>query len=54
MGKQIGYAVVGAGAVVERTVLPAFARAGGDVPIERGEVDLPVVPADRVQVAALA
>jgi glucose-fructose oxidoreductase len=30
MAKQIGYAVVGAGPLVERALLPAFARAGGE------------------------
>ena len=30
MAKNIGYAVVGTGPVVERTVLPAFARAADE------------------------
>ena len=48
MGKQIGYAVVGAGAVVERTVLPAFARAGGDARL------VAIVSTDRTRAQALA
>jgi predicted dehydrogenase len=48
MGKQIGYAVVGAGAVVERALLPAFARAGGDARLAA------IVATDRTRAQALA
>jgi predicted dehydrogenase len=48
MGKQVGYAVVGAGAVVERALLPAFARAGGDARLAA------IVSTDRSRSQALA
>jgi predicted dehydrogenase len=48
MGKQIGYAVVGAGPVVERALLPAFARAGGDARLAA------IVSSDRARGQALA
>jgi predicted dehydrogenase len=48
MGKQIGYAVVGAGPVVERALLPAFARAGGDARLSA------IVSSDRARGQALA
>lgn len=48
MGKQIGYAVVGAGPVVERTLLPAFARAGGDARLAA------IVSSDRARGQTLA
>lgn len=48
MGKQIGYAVVGAGALVERALLPALARAGGDARLAA------IVSTDRTRAQALA
>ena len=48
MGKQIGYAVVGAGAVVERALLPAFARANGEARLAA------IVSTDRARGQALA
>ena len=48
MAKQIGYAVVGAGALVERAVLPAFARAGGETRLAA------IVGSDRARTHALA
>jgi predicted dehydrogenase len=48
MGKQIGYAVVGAGALMERAVLPAFARAGGEARLAA------IVSTDRTRGQALA
>ena len=48
MGKQIGYAVVGAGAVVERALLPAFARASGEARLAA------IVSTDRARGQALA
>jgi predicted dehydrogenase len=48
MIKQIGYAVVGAGALVERALLPAFARAGGETRLAA------IVSSDRVRAHALA
>jgi glucose-fructose oxidoreductase len=48
MGKQIGYAVVGAGALVERALLPAFARASGDARLAA------IVSPDRTRAQALA
>jgi predicted dehydrogenase len=48
MAKQIGYAVVGAGPLVERTLLPAFARAGGETRLAA------IVSADRARAQALA
>ncbi len=48
MGKQIGYAVVGAGAVVERALLPAFARANGQARLAA------IVSTDRARGQALA
>jgi predicted dehydrogenase len=48
MGKQIGYAVVGAGPVVERALLPAFARAGGEARLAA------IVSTDRTRGQALA
>ena len=47
MAKQIGYAVVGAGPVVERAVLPAFARAGDDTRLAA------IVSTDRARAQAL-
>ena len=43
MAKQIGYAVVGAGPLVERALLPAFARAGGETRLAA------IVSADRTR-----
>jgi glucose-fructose oxidoreductase len=48
MGKQIGYALVGAGAPFERALLPAFARAGGDARLAA------IVSTDRTRAQALA
>ncbi|HZF05872.1 MAG TPA: Gfo/Idh/MocA family oxidoreductase, partial [Patescibacteria group bacterium] len=48
MAKQIGYAVVGAGPLVERALLPAFARAGGETRLAA------IVSADRARAHALA
>src|SRR2546428_700020 len=48
MAKQIGYAVVGAGPLVERALLPAFARAGGETRLAA------IVSADRTRADALA
>src|SRR5438128_7100781 len=48
MAKQIGYAVVGAGPLVERALLPAFARAGGETRLAA------IVSADRTRAHALA
>jgi len=48
MAKQIGYAVVGAGALVERALLPAFARAGEETRLAA------IVSADRTRAQALA
>ena len=48
MGKQIGYAVVGAGTLVERALLPAFARAGGEARLAA------IVSTDRPRGQALA
>jgi predicted dehydrogenase len=48
MAKQIGYAVVGAGPLIERTLLPAFARAGGETRLAA------IVSADRARAQALA
>src|SRR5262245_20535067 len=48
MAKQIGYAVVGAGPLVERALLPAFARAGGETRLAA------IVSADRSRAQALA
>jgi len=48
MAKQIGYAVVGAGPLVERALLPAFARAGGETRLAA------IVSADRTRAQALA
>jgi len=48
MAKQIGYAVVGAGPFVERALLPAFARAGGETRLAA------IVSADRTRAHALA
>jgi predicted dehydrogenase len=48
MGKQIGYAVVGVGALVERALLPAFARAGGEARLSA------IVSTDRARAQALA
>src|SRR5437899_8829076 len=48
MAKQIGYAVVGAGPLVERALLPAFARAGGETRLAA------IVSADRTRTQALA
>jgi glucose-fructose oxidoreductase len=48
MGKQIGYAVVGTGAVVELAVLPAFAHAGSDLRLTA------IVSTDRARAEALA
>ena len=48
MAKQIGYAVVGTGPVVERAMLPAFARAGGEARLAA------IVSTDRARAQALA
>ena len=48
MAKQIGYAVVGAGPLVERALLPAFARAGGETRLAA------IVSADRGRAQTLA
>src|SRR5207249_12253379 len=48
MAKQIGYAVVGAGPFLERALLPAFARAGGETRLAA------IVSADRTHAQALA
>src|SRR5207237_4833830 len=48
MAKQIGYAVVGAGPLVERALLPAFERAGGETRLAA------IVSADRARAHALA
>src|SRR5205085_11585605 len=48
MAKQIGYAVVGAGPLVERALLPAFGRAGGETRLAA------IVSADRTRAHALA
>jgi len=48
MAKQIGYAVVGAGPLVERALLPAFARAGAETRLAA------IVSADRTRAHALA
>ena len=48
MAKQIGYAVVGAGPLVERALLPAFARAGGETRLAA------IVSADRGRAHTLA
>jgi glucose-fructose oxidoreductase len=48
MAKQIGYAVVGAGPLVERALLPAFARAGAETRLAA------IVAADRARAHALA
>jgi glucose-fructose oxidoreductase len=48
MAKQIGYAVVGAGALVERNLLSAFARAGGETRLAA------IVGSDRSRTQALA
>src|SRR5947208_15330675 len=48
MAKQIGYAVVGAGPLVERALLPAFGRAGGETRLAA------IVSADRARGHALA
>ena len=48
MAKQIGYAVVGAGPLVERALLPAFGRAGGETRLAA------IVSADRARAHALA
>jgi len=48
MAKQIGYAVVGAGPFVERALLPAFARAGGETRLAA------IVSADPTRAHALA
>jgi predicted dehydrogenase len=48
MAKQIGYAVVGAGPLVERALLPAFARAGEETRLAA------IVSADRTRAQALA
>ena len=48
MAKQIGYAVVGTGPVVERAVLPAFGRAGGDLRLAA------IVSSDRARAQTLA
>jgi glucose-fructose oxidoreductase len=48
MANQIGYAVVGAGPLVERGLLPAFARAGGETRLAA------IVMADRSRAHALA
>ena len=48
MAKQIGYAVVGAGPLVERSLLPAFARAGEETRLAA------IVLADRTRAHALA
>jgi len=48
MAKQIGYAVVGAGPLIERALLPAFARAGGETRLAA------IVSADRARAQALA
>ncbi|HEX3179355.1 MAG TPA: Gfo/Idh/MocA family oxidoreductase [Methylomirabilota bacterium] len=48
MAKQIGYAVVGTGAVVERALLPAFARAGEETRLAA------IVSTDRGRAQALA
>ena len=46
MAKQIGYAVVGAGPLVERALLPAFGRAGGETRLAA------IVSADRARAHA--
>jgi predicted dehydrogenase len=48
MAKQIGYAVVGAGPLFERALLPAFARAGGETRLAA------IVSADRARAHTLA
>src|SRR5688572_29349958 len=48
MAKQIGYAVVGAGPLVERALLPAFAHAGEETRLAA------IVAADRSRAHALA
>jgi glucose-fructose oxidoreductase len=48
MAKQIGYAVVGGGAFVERVVLPAFARAGAETRLAA------IVASDRGRAQGLA
>jgi glucose-fructose oxidoreductase len=48
MAKQIGYAVVGTGAVVERALLPAFPRTGGEARLAA------IVSTDRARAQALA
>src|ERR671922_641285 len=48
MAKQIGYAVVGAGPLVERALLPAFAHAGGETRLAA------IVSADRTRAHTLA
>jgi glucose-fructose oxidoreductase len=48
MAKQIGYAVVGAGPLVERALLPAFARAGAETRLAA------IVSADRARAHTLA
>jgi predicted dehydrogenase len=48
MAKQIGYAVVGTAPGVERALLPAFARAGGDIRLAA------IVSTDRARAQALA
>jgi len=48
MAKNIGYAVVGTGPVVERTVLPAFARAADETRLAA------IVSTDRARAQALA
>ena len=48
MAKQIGYAVVGAGPVIEQAVLPALGRAGGELRLAA------IVSTDRGRAEALA
>ncbi|HEV8471432.1 MAG TPA: Gfo/Idh/MocA family oxidoreductase, partial [Methylomirabilota bacterium] len=48
MAKQIGYAVVGSGSLVERALLPAFERAGGETRLAA------IVGSDRPRAQALA